>query len=43
MRGYPTTYKLTIDLLGFGMAVDIPRPPARKVMSNAELNREPGI
>jgi len=40
---YPTTYKLTIDLLGFGVAVDIPRPPAGKVMSNAELHGEPGI
>ena len=40
---YPTTYKLTIDLLGFGMVVDVPRPPARKVMSEAELERGPGI
>jgi hypothetical protein len=40
---YPTSYKLTIDLLGFGMAVDVPRPPAGKVLSNAELTGEPGV
>lgn len=40
---YPTSYNLTIDLLGFGMTVDVPRPPARKVMSQAELKGNPGI
>ena len=40
---YPMTYKLTMDLLGFGIAVDIPRPAARKVMSEAEFHREPGV
>jgi hypothetical protein len=35
---YPTTFKATMDLLGFGVTVDIPRPPARKVMSEAEFD-----
>jgi hypothetical protein len=40
---YPTTYKLTIDLLGYGITVDVPRPPARKVISEAELHGDAGV
>ena len=40
---YPMTYKRTIDLLGFAMTVDVPKPPARRVTSSAELDRESGV